>query len=129
MTQVPNIKDTIKYIQDNNKAMEAIVKGAASTMISISEETEGVNLRKATKNMRYVASGMISYMGIVTDIIEELSRPYDNSKDLMQLLGYTEFDSDGKTLTEDTVITLLYNKVLQQAMKKTLLPEDLQYHC
>lgn len=117
MTQVPNIKDTIKYIQDNNKAMEAIVKGAASTMISISEETEGVNLRKATKNMRYIASGMISYMGIVTDIIEELSRPYDNSRDLMQLLGYTEFDSDGKKLAKPQYKTIEALQQISTVMK------------
>lgn len=117
MTQIPNIKDTIKYIQDNNKAMEAIVKGAASTMISISEETEGINLRKATKNMRHVASGMISYMGIVTNIIEELSRPYDNSKDLMQLLGYTEFDSDGKKLAKPQYKTIEALQQISTVMK------------
>lgn len=117
MTQVPNIKDTIKYIQDNNKAMEAIVKGAASTMISISEETEGVNLRKATKRMRHIASGMISYMGIVTNIIEELSRPYDNSKDLMQLLGYTEFDSDGKKLKKPQYKTIEALQQISTVMK------------
>ena len=117
MTQIPNIKDTIKYIQDNNKAMEAIVKGAASTMISISEETEGINLRKATKNMRHVASGMISYMGIVTNIIEELSRPYDNSKDLMQLLGYTEFDNDGKKLAKPQYKTIEALQQISTVMK------------
>lgn len=117
MTQVPNIKDTIKYIQDNNKAMEAIVKGAASTMISISEETEGANLKKATKNMRYIYSGMISYMDIISNIISELSKPYDNSKDLMQLLGYTEFDGEGKKLIKPQYKTIEALQQISTVMK------------
>lgn len=117
MSQVPNIKETIKYIQENNKAMEAIVKGAVSTMVTISEETEGVNLKKANRNMRFISSGMISYMNMVSNIIEELSRPYDNSKDLMQLLGYTEFDGEGKKLVKPQYKTIEALQQISTVMK------------
>ena len=117
MFQVPNIKETIKYIQENNKAMEAIVKGAVSTMVTISEETEGVNLKKANRNMRFISSGMISYMDVVSNIIEELSRPYDNSKDLMQLLGYTEFDGEGKKLVKPQYKTIEALQQISTVMK------------
>lgn len=86
--QIPDVKSTIKAIQDNNEAMVTIVNGTMSTIASITAATKDTKMLKSNILLLQVSNCISSYMEIVNSIASTLASTYDkNGVQLSEILG------------------------------------------
>jgi hypothetical protein len=76
----PNISDLLEAYIENAKDIEGVVVGLAKSVDAISKKVDAKQFKKSSQQVKELLVGINDYMGLLGDVIQELSSPKNGIK-------------------------------------------------